>query len=531
MRAFALPSVLLVSLALAAAGETSYPYWVASYGEFGTEFAYNVAKTADGGYVFAGTTDSNSVYIDPWVAKLDGRGGVIWSKRYETPWNDTAQALDVAGDGTIYVVGNSQSYGTGSPSRSENLWVLKLQADGAIEWQKAIGAERADRGFSVKALPEGGAIVAASMVRANFQADLWLIKFRSDGSIEWQKSYGGGAAAQHDLPSSYNAISLAPDGDIYVSATTESYGAGLRESWLLRLNPDGSIQWQKTLGGLKHDLGGAVVALADGGAVVAGTTESFGFQNPIFNNASSYDVWVIRFTDAGDVAWQQTFGSWEHDYSEAVAQFSDGDLAIVGRVQSFDAGQAGDVWVLRLNLDGTLDWQKRYGGGGTDHGYSAVAGHQGGLVVAAASSSVGAGLFDAWILDLGPDGVVDWVAGAGVQTHDTWAEVRTPDPAPSAMNSLASPATTSETLVTTTAVAKNKAGTVEVQARGASGDSETDTETPDGATSDSEDASTSRFGETEETRTVGRRTDAPGVVGLLLGIMGLAAFLVRGRRD
>jgi uncharacterized delta-60 repeat protein len=219
--------------------------------------------------------------------------------------------------------------------------VLRLNPDGTIQWQNTYGETNTDWAYSVAVASDGDIIVAGNKDMPSGRADdVWVLRLNpDDGTIKWQKAYGGTS-----VDWAYS-VAAASDGDIIVAGYTYSFGAGEKDVWVLRLNPDGTIEWQKTYGGTGVDLAYSVVEASDGDIVVAGYTAPFG--------AVAGDAWVLRLNPDGTIKWQKTYGGTRGDEANSVAVASDGDIIVAGETMSFGAVNW-DVWVLRLNSGGLI---------------------------------------------------------------------------------------------------------------------------------------------------------------------------------
>jgi uncharacterized delta-60 repeat protein len=249
-----------------------------------------------------------------------------------------------------------------------------------------------DTGSSIQQTTDGGYIVAGNT--QSFGAgvdDFWILKLNSDGTIAWQKTYGG---TNTDWARSIQQTS---DGGYIVAGETWSFGAGEWDYWVLKLNSDGTVAWQKTYGGSSSDYANSIQQTSDEGYIVAGETWSFG--------AGEYDYWVLKLNSDGTVAWQKTYGGSSSDYANSIQQTSDGGYIVAGWTWSFGAA---NFWVLKLNSDGTVAWQKTYGGSSSDEAYSIQQTSDEGYIVAGRTYSSGADDWDFWVLKLNSDGTVAW---------------------------------------------------------------------------------------------------------------------------
>jgi hypothetical protein len=115
--------------------------------------------------------------------------------------------------------------------------------------------------------------------------------------------------------------------------------------------------WSKTYGGTDDDTAFALVQAVDGGYALAGSTDSFG--------AGAVDFWLVK-TDADGVAlWNRTYGGARYDYAAALVQTADSGYALAGCTRSFGAG-AVDFWLVKTDADGVAQWNMTYGGAADD---------------------------------------------------------------------------------------------------------------------------------------------------------------------
>jgi hypothetical protein len=310
--------------------------WQKTYGGPDAEWALAITPTSDGGYIMAGMTRSFGAGLgDVWVLKLDGRGNIQWQKTYGGSGEDSANAIALTSDGGYVVAGEIDSFGAGSI----DVWVLKLDGQGDVQWQRTYGGANVDEASAITSTPDGGYIVAG-MTRSfgAGKSDIWVLKLDGQGNVEWQKTYGG---TGDDVA---YAITPTSDGGYVVTGWTLSFGAGLGDVWVLKLDGQGNVQWQKTYGGKGRDEARAIVSASDGGYVLVGMTASF---------TGSYDAWVLKLDAQGDVQWQKIYGGANYDGAHAIARTGDGVYVMAGKTQSFGVGE-GDVWVLKLGADGSI---------------------------------------------------------------------------------------------------------------------------------------------------------------------------------
>jgi len=357
-----------------------------TFGGNSYDYAYSIQQATDSGYIVAGYSTSFDWPDNVYILKLDSNGNLAWQRTYGGSGYDFGFSVDQTTDGGYIVVGGTSSFKVSNL----DVYLLKLNSDGSLAWQNTFGGNIDDYALSVQQTTDGGYIVAG--VTGLFESgssDAYVLKLDSDGSLEWQKTFGGSG---NDWASS---IQQTTDGGYIVAGVTTSFGAGDCDVYVLKINPDGSLAWEKTFGGNGEDQAASIQQTTDGGYIVAGVTTSFG--------ASGYDVYVLKLNSDGSLAWQKTYGGSGSDLANSIQQTTDGGYIVAGNTWPFGAGNY-DVCVLKLNSDGSLAWQKTFGGEGQDQAYSIQQTTGGGYIVAGCTQSFGAGNYDVYILKLDSNG-------------------------------------------------------------------------------------------------------------------------------
>ena len=361
--------------------------WAKTYGGRNGEGARAVAIAENGDIIVAGVTNSfGAGSYDFWILRLDSNGNVKWQKTYGGSDDDMAFAVAVAPNGDIIVAGVTNSFSSGTA----DVWVLRLDENGNVKWQKTYGGSDIDIATAVAIAGNGDIIVAG--VTNSFGAgggDFWILRLDANGNVRWQRTYGG---SDDDIAA---ALAVAPNGDIIVAGGTDSFSSGTADVWVLRLDENGNVKWQKTYGGTKDDVANAVAIAGNGDIIVAGVTNSFG--------TGSYDFWVLRLDENGNVKWQRTYGGRRDNEARTVVVTPNGDIIVAGVTNSFGTG-SDDAWILRLDADGNVRWQRTYGGSKEDGANKVTIAPNGDVIMAGYTKSFGAGYWDAWVLRLPSDG-------------------------------------------------------------------------------------------------------------------------------
>jgi len=347
--------------------------------------------------------------------------------------NESAQSVIKTTDGGYAILGHTQSMDfdiTDKPNESFDYWVLKFDANDQIEWSKTYGGTADDRGNAIIQTTDGGyAILGQSTsndedVTENAGAnDYWIAKLDASGNISWQKSFGyaGADIGITLLQTNDNGYFLTGVLDV-----TASGGQGnTRQSntrhaggdyWAIKLDPSGNIQWSKFYGGGFTDTPYDAVETTDG-YIIVGSSDSNDVD--INNNKGTYDFWVIKINNNGAIVWEKSFGGSEIDEARSIIQTNDGNFVIVGDTRSSDQDVnsligAADLWIIKISPTGNLLWEKTIGGSSFDVGRSISKTQDDGFVVTGSSRSADGNLStnqgqnDAWILKLDSSANILW---------------------------------------------------------------------------------------------------------------------------
>jgi len=364
------------------------PHFCKAIGGENLDWGNSLIQTSDGGYAIAGVTISfGAGSEDVYVVKLDAHGNLQWTKTIGGKEDDKGFSLIQTPDGGYVIAGATRSFGAGG----YDVYVVKLDANGNLQWTKTIGGKKEDGGISLIQTSDGGyAIAGATTSFGAGYADVYVVKLDANGNLQWTKTIGG--------PGNEMGQSLiqTSDGGYAIAGATTSFGAGYADVYVVKLDANGNLQWTKTIGGKNIEEGFSLIQTSDGGYAIAGYTTSFG--------AGGLDVYVVKLNANGNLQWTKTIGGENDDRGFSLIQTSDDGYAIAGITSSFGAGEW-DVYVVKLNANGKPQWTKTIGAKNENHSRSSlIQTSDGGYAITSPTSSFGAGEEDVYFIKLDKNG-------------------------------------------------------------------------------------------------------------------------------
>jgi len=379
--------------------------WQKTFGGSNEDYAYSIQQTSDGGYIVAGYTASfGAGGYDVYILKLDSDGNLIWQKTFGGSGYDWAYSIQQTSDGGYIVAGWTWSFGEGG----KDIYILKLNENGQLVWQKTFGGCSDDVAHSIQQTSDGGYIISGEKDNTDrcipykygaiffYAGYIYIIKLDENGNLVWEKKFDGNYGEAYSIQQTNDGGYIVTGEIINQNENADNIFEALnRNICILKLDADGNLVWQKTFGGSSWDFAYSIQQTSDGGYIVAGGTMSFG--------AGGYDVYILKLDSKGDLVWQKTFGGCSDDVAYSIQQTNDGGYIVAGYTASFGAGGY-DVYILKLDADGNLVWEKTFGGSSGDWANSIQQTNDGGYIVAGYTQSFGAGYYDVYILKLDENG-------------------------------------------------------------------------------------------------------------------------------
>ena len=334
-----------------------------------------------------------------------------WSKVYGGTGDDLAGGNNVqTSDGGYAISGYTGSLGAGGL----DVWLVKTDSIGNMVWNMTYGGPLEERCPDMIKTNDGGYVLSGytlSFGAGNY--DSFLMKVNASGTIVWNQTYGGIGSDQ------VMSVFQTSDGGYALTGSTNSSGAGNLDFWLVKTDAAGTMQWNRTYGGTGADNGNVVIQNSDGGYSLFGRTASFG--------AGSNDAWLVKTDSAGTMQWNKTYGGSAGESGNSMVQTSDGGYALFVVTASFGAGGQ-DAWLVKTDSAGTMQWNKTYGGPGTETAIYLIQTLDGGYALTGGTSSFGNGGLDLYIIKTDASGNQIWQKTyGGIANDDGYSMIQTID--------------------------------------------------------------------------------------------------------
>lgn len=379
------------------------------------ESAQSIVQTNDGGYAIIGYTQSNNGDIndkilenfDYWFLKFDANNVIQNSKTYGGSADEKAFKIIQTTDNGYVLIGQSRSNDgdVTKVSDLDDIWIVKLDASANIVWEKTHGFSGNDQAFSVIQTSDGGYFISGVLdvtasggngnddkdsQQKHAGGDYWGLKLDVNGDKVWRRFFGGTFT-----DTTYDVVETNDNGFIVVGSSDSedidiSNNKGTYDYWVIKISSNGDLVWEKSYGGSQIDEARSIVKTNDGNYLIVGNSRSN--DGNISNPKGAADVWLLKISPSGDFIWGKSYGGSSFDSAEYILSLQDGGYIIIGNSRSVDKdlktneGQ-NDVWLLKINSSGDVQWQKSLGGSDVDLAYSAIELSDQSIIIAGESSS------------------------------------------------------------------------------------------------------------------------------------------------
>lgn len=330
---------------------TNQLQWQKTYGGSDDDRGIDLIQTTDNGYAVIGKSKSNDLEVsenagfdDFWISKLDSNGAISWEYSFGFAGSDTPYSILQTTDNGYLLSGVLDvSASNGQGDRNSTLrrhaggdyWVIKLNANGVKQWSNYYGGSFTDTAYDAIQTEDDGYIIVGSsdsddvdITNPRGSYDFWVIKISATGTLVWEKSFGGSEIDEA------HAISQSTDGNYLIVGDTRSsdlditQNNGAADLWVIKITPQGTMLWEKTLGGSDFDVGRSISKTQDNGFLISGSSRSI--DGALTSNKGQNDAWIIKINSSGSLEWQKTIGGSEVDFFYDTTELNDQTIVAVG---------------------------------------------------------------------------------------------------------------------------------------------------------------------------------------------------------
>lgn len=358
-------------------------------------------------------------------SSLSAQIPISWSQNLGNPQkNIIVDIVDIPGQGSLAI-----GYSKPNANRAFEFWANRLNNDGTLVWAKNLGSTGFDRATAAVRLTDGNFVIVGhgsatdgDFDTASKKSDGIVVHMDEDGNINWVKSYGD---IGHDQ---FADVLVLPTGEFLAVGTTTSYANTFADrasdGWAVKINANGGVVWNRRFGGILMDGYNKALMNADGSFMLAGTSSSRDSQSPELFGAS--DLWLSKINADGTHAWSRNYGGNLNEELNAIIPTIDGGFILGATTFSIMSGSKGhgDIWVLKVSALGNQIWQNILGGTSTDKCTTIAPFDGDGFLLAGTTMSTDGdinaplGGLDAWLAKLSPTGSIEWANNLGGTHND-----------------------------------------------------------------------------------------------------------------
>lgn len=301
-------------------------------------------------------------------------------------------------------------------------WIFKVDSVGKVEWSNNFGEEGSNSFYSVIQTMDNGYVAVGGYQLIPYLSGsriFWAIKIDSKGKKVWERSFGG------DDNNIANRVIETKKGDLVLCGLDmRRESTGYSNIKIIKLNSKGDYVWSRSYGGAYSDIVHDILETDDNNLIIAGYT--FSNDGDFSSNKGQFDGWVMKVDSLGVVIWSNLYGRKDNDRLNSISKTNDGGYIVAGRTDSWKVYRGGgdEYWILKLDKDGNVEWERRFGTKGDDEAIKAFETEDGNFIVAGWSDDKyyfngrNYGRKDYWVIKFNKAGWIIWASNYGGSNHD-----------------------------------------------------------------------------------------------------------------
>ncbi|MEO0130999.1 MAG: hypothetical protein ABIK76_04850 [candidate division WOR-3 bacterium] len=320
-------------------GET---LWTKTYGGQSNDRGYSILQTRDSGYIIVGNTQSfGNGSSDVWIIRLNKNGELVWSRTYGGTYADGGLYITKTSDSCYVISGYTKSF---SNNLDADLYLLKIDENGNLLWERNYGLRGFgldEFGYCVKETHDNELIVVGygRFPYGHGVEDVRVLKTNSEGETLWTKIFGGELA-------DYGYSVLVDNNNFLFAGYTGSFAWNV---YLIKTDNNGNLVFERSYGGTGYDVSYSIIKSFNNNYLLVGSTESFG--------SGANDIYLLEVDENGNIVWTRTFGGTSEDIGYSVIKTNDSCYLIVGYTLSYSSSV--DVYLIKFSYSSALKENKK----------------------------------------------------------------------------------------------------------------------------------------------------------------------------
>ncbi len=368
--------------------------WNKTFGTVRWDIGTGVKPVDGGGYIIVGTKDALGYYNagDFWLVKTDSYGNLEWEKTYGGNDCDAAEEVWQTSDGGFIIVGITNSFGAGDFDIS----LIKTDGNGNELWNRTFGGREMEYGTSVRQTSDSGYIIAGFTGSYGMGGnDAWLVKVDNQGDLEWNKTFGDAIPGDRFGGEYFMCVQQTQEGGYIAAGRNYLDNNGNSDMFVVKVDSSGNQEWEKLIGSSYPDGCLWITQTFDGGYILTGQSSQARSQPE--------DLSLFKIDNNGNEEWRKYYGKSYFDTGVSVEQTNDNGYIVTGGF-SVDASETMDAILLKTDSTGDEEWCVTFGGVNSDECFEVHQTEDGGYIVAGLTYSYGEGGPDAWLVKFGAFG-------------------------------------------------------------------------------------------------------------------------------
>ncbi|HLC82256.1 MAG TPA: T9SS type A sorting domain-containing protein [Bacteroidia bacterium] len=383
--------LLIISLSLSLATNAQVSF-EKSIGSNNYDSGVSTIQTSGGGFV---TVSNTSKYASPDISfvKMDSRGDTLVTKIVGGAGAEYCHSIQQASANEYLIVGTTNTAGAGD----DDVFLIKTDSNGVMQYSRIYGGTGKEAGLSIQPSSDNGYLIAG--FTESFGAgmrDVFIINVDVDGNVIWNKTFGGSG---NDIA---NSVKRTTDGGYIITGVSNSFNANGDDVYLIKIDANGNKLWSKVCGGAGQDIGNSGLQSADGGYMIVGSTLSF--------SSGDRDMYIIKTDANGTIVFSNVINSISDDCANSVKQTSDGEYILTGWTNSIMG--VSNLCLIKFNDSGDVSFAKKFGGLAEDKGLDVIQTSDGGYFITGETNTFGGGDYDSYLIKTSSEGTTSCVIKA-----------------------------------------------------------------------------------------------------------------------